>query len=59
MSPQGGRFMRFQASGCGGFLPPNLDALSEEGRARRFEALEDAMGAGGRVRKLLHSGRGG
>jgi NAD(P)-dependent dehydrogenase (short-subunit alcohol dehydrogenase family) len=38
-----------------GFLPLNLDALSEEGRARTFEALKEAMGAEGRVRMLLHS----
>lgn len=58
MSRKDWRLIRFQASECGGFLLLNLDALGEEDRARTCAALQDAMGAGGWVRMLLHSGRG-
>ncbi len=38
-----------------GFLALNLDALSDDGRARTIQALAEAMGADGRVRVLMHS----
>jgi len=41
---------------CGvGFVALNLDALSAEGRSETLARLADALGAGGRVRLLLHS----
>src|SRR5512135_2315724 len=47
-------FDAIRASGRG-FLPLNLDALSQEGIATALAALAGAMGPGGRVRLLLHS----
>ena len=38
-----------------GFLPLNLDALSEDGRNRALDELTEVMGASGRVRLLMHS----
>jgi NAD(P)-dependent dehydrogenase (short-subunit alcohol dehydrogenase family) len=38
-----------------GFLALNLDALSDDGRARALDALADAMVPAGQVRVLLHS----
>lgn len=39
----------------GGFLALNIDALSADGRSTALDSLKEAMGAGGKVRVLLHS----
>jgi NAD(P)-dependent dehydrogenase (short-subunit alcohol dehydrogenase family) len=48
------RFEEIRAAGVG-FLALNLDALSTEGRATALDALQQKLGASGRVRLLMHS----
>ena len=40
---------------CNRFVAMNLDALSEEGRARVIDTLRENLGDQGRVRLLMHS----